>query len=86
MAQESGIGDLSVTHAHCLAIQLYLLQHWPGISAEPEEIKSMYLQSSAHTFSRCRTTTGSDTTMKALGPKASLYTPPLSRNLQPRHN
>ena len=33
------------------------------------------------TLSRCRTTTGSDTTMKALGPKASLYTPPLSRNL-----
>ena len=33
------------------------------------------------TLKRCRTTTGSDTTMKALGPNASLYTPPLSRNL-----
>lgn len=28
-----------------------------------------------------RTTTGSDTTMKALGPNTSLYTPPLSMNL-----
>ena len=37
------------------------------------------------TLKRCRTTTGSDTTMKALGPNASLYTPPLSRNLPPRH-
>ena len=34
------------------------------------------------TLRRCLTTTGSDTTMNALGPKASLYTPPLSRNLQ----
>ncbi len=34
------------------------------------------------TFRRCRTTTGSDTTMNAFGPKASLKTPPLSMNLQ----
>lgn len=34
-----------------------------------------------HTFSKWRTTTGSETTMNALGPNASLYTPPLSRNL-----
>lgn len=39
----------------------------------------------AHAFSRWRTTTGSDTTMKALGPNASLKTPPDSMNLQQKH-
>jgi hypothetical protein len=33
------------------------------------------------TLSRYRTTTGSETTMKALGPNSSLYTPPDSMNL-----
>ena len=34
------------------------------------------------TLSRWRTTTGSEMTMKALGPNSSLNTPPLSMNLQ----
>jgi hypothetical protein len=36
-------------------------------------------------FSKCRTTTGSEMTMKALGPKASLNTGPCSMNLQHDH-
>lgn len=37
------------------------------------------------TLRRYRTTTGSDTTMKALGPNSSLYTPPDSMNLPWNH-
>ena len=53
-------------------------------AAEPPFAPSSSLASTPGpplTLSRWRTTTGSDTTIKALGPNASLNTGPLSRNL-----
>ena len=63
------------------ACAVWLLHHvkWSRghqpCGAEPDKRRR------SRALSRCRTTTGSETTMKAFGPNASLYTPPLSMNL-----
>lgn len=44
-------------------------------------IEIIAASTAGHAFRRYRTTTGSETTMKALGPNDSLNMPPCSKNL-----
>ena len=72
-----------LTHQHnCTMLPVSAMQERGRGRGHGREFGQTTAQCRKMTLRRCLTTTGSDTTMNALGPKASLYTPPLSRNLR----